>query len=65
MLLRDAFAAALLSSPADLRPSCVVVYTSLEDEDHWKHVPYTLGWDGSDYIFHDSPEHTISAEDYE
>jgi len=65
-LIRDSFSAALLSSPTDVRPSCVVVvYTSLEDEEHWRHVPYTLGWDGSDYIFYDSPEHAISPEDYE
>lgn len=64
--LRDAFAGALLASPDDVRPiRVVVVYTALEDVDHWKHVPFTLGWDGSNYVFRDSPEHTVSAEDYE
>ena len=64
--LRDAFGSALLAAPTALRPACVVVvYTAIEDKDHWKHVPYTLGWDGSDYLYHDSPEHSTSAEDYE
>jgi hypothetical protein len=64
--LHDAFAGALLDSPADVRPiRVVVVYTALEDADHWKHVPFTLGWDGNNYVFNNSPEHTISAEDCE
>ncbi len=64
--LHDSFLGALLSDPKDVGIiRIVIVYTSLEDPDHWKHVPYTLGWDGSKYLFHDSPEYTISAEDYE
>jgi len=64
--VRDAFLAVLLEAPSELRRSCiVVVYTSLDDDQHWKHIPYALGWDGKDYIFHDSPEHAIAPEDFD
>lgn len=64
--LRDIFAAALLSDPSQLkRCVIVVVYTSVEDEHHWRRTPYSLGWDGRRFVFHDSPEHTISADEYE
>ena len=64
--LRDAFMAALLDGPSDLkRFEIIVVYTSLNDENHWQHTPYTLGWDGNRFVYHDSPEHTTSDDDYE
>ena len=64
--LKEEFTRALLSSPSELRPSCVVVvYTSIEDEEHWRHVPYTLGWDGSRFLFQESPEHTIFPDETE
>jgi hypothetical protein len=63
--IRDAFVASLLEAPAALLACCVVVvYTSLEVEDHWRHIPYMLGWGGEQFIFQDAPEHTIAAEDY-
>ena len=60
----EAFLEVLLESPNELRRALVtVVYTSVEDPNHAKHMPYTLGWDGSSFIFRESPEHAIHSED--
>jgi hypothetical protein len=66
--IRDAFMAALLESPDDLGQCRIVVAytdTAREDKYYWQHVPFTLGWDGSQFIYHDSPEHGLTPEDYE
>lgn len=62
--VRDAFVSYLLDAPKDLRRATVtVVYTSVDDPNHGKHVPYTLGWDGSSFVFREAPERAIFPED--
>jgi len=64
--LRDAFSTALLSFPGNVRRCrLIVVYTLIDDKDHWRYIPYALGWDGTQYIYQNSPQHAIVPEDYE
>lgn len=62
--VRDAFVSYLLETPKNLsRATVTVVYTSVDDPNHGKHVPYTLGWDGSSFVFRDAPERAIFPEE--
>jgi hypothetical protein len=64
--VKEAFTTVLLADAAALKRAVVtVVYTSVEDPKHGLRIPYTIGWDGRQFVLRDAPEHAIDPEEVE
>ena len=61
-----AFTEILLADVTKLKKThLTVVYTSVDDPNYWKKIPYVFGWSGHRFIGYRDPEHAIDPSEFE